>query len=220
MELDNVIKRIQSCLALAESPAATENEAATALRQAQALMKKYNVSPEAVGRLEIAEDVIICPSAWSKVPQWEISLVNLLCHAFGGQAALRVFPRQKRLAEFTIYTLKHQIPAIVYAYGVLRRQVLAARTKYQKAHCVGMSRGAKIIAGESFCQGFVVRVRSQVEAYAPEQKHAEEMARRLQEATHGRVHKAKAQRYNWHAVDAGKAAGAKASLFRPVGGGK
>lgn len=41
---DNIIKRIKKCLAIAGDSAATSNEAATALRQAQALMREYDLS--------------------------------------------------------------------------------------------------------------------------------------------------------------------------------
>lgn len=217
MELDNVIKRIKNCLALAQNAAATENEAATALRQAQALMKKYNVSAEGITATEIGPDTIQCPSAWSKVPQWELNLATLLGHAFGAQVTMRTFPGQQRLAEFTFIGLKHQMPAIRYAYGVLRRQIVNARAKYQAAHCVGFYRGEKMLAGESFCQGFVYRVRQQVEAYAMRPEHVEEINRQVAAATGGRTAPAPKEReLDHHAVRAGIEAGSKATLHRPI----
>jgi len=41
-KLERAIRKIKHCLALAQS--ANENEAATALRQAQALMREYRLS--------------------------------------------------------------------------------------------------------------------------------------------------------------------------------
>jgi hypothetical protein len=217
MELDNVMKRIKNCMAIAQNAGASENEAATALRQAQALMKKYNISPEGITADEIGPDTIACPSAWSKVPQWEINLACLLAEAFGARVTMRTFPGMQKLAEFTFIGLKHQMPAIKYAYGVLRRQIVTARAAYQKAHCVGFMRGEKMLAGESFCQGFVSRVSKQVDAYAMKPEHVEEINRQVDERTGGREAKQpKKKPLDWDALRAGSEAGSKATLYRPI----
>ena len=77
MDKNKAIEKIKKCLALAKS--ANENEAAIALRQAQALMREFQIDPDL---LDIAE--ASCDSKATKTPQaWEASLVLLIASRSG-----------------------------------------------------------------------------------------------------------------------------------------
>ncbi len=75
MNREEAILKIKKCLALAKS--ANENEAAIALRQAQALMREFQIDPDLLDIVEAS-----CESKATKVPQaWESSLVMTIARA-------------------------------------------------------------------------------------------------------------------------------------------
>ena len=79
---DNIIKRIKKCLAIAGDSAATSNEAATALRQAQALMREYDLSMIDVENADFKITQEFMKMARQQ-PKWKRYLFSSIAKAFG-----------------------------------------------------------------------------------------------------------------------------------------
>jgi len=79
-EQQKVLEKIKKCLKLAGSSNA--NEAATAMRQAQALMEKYNVTHIDVQASEASETKAKA-SVKNKPTRWETRLALTAADAFG-----------------------------------------------------------------------------------------------------------------------------------------
>ena len=75
MNKKEVIEKIKKCLALSKS--ANQHEAATALRQAQALMEKYNIDADDAELLGIV-DAEITGSGSQKPPVFESMLAQAI----------------------------------------------------------------------------------------------------------------------------------------------
>ena len=79
-KLERAIRKIKHCLALAQS--ANENEAATALRQAQALMREYRLTEMDVKLSDVGEVESQFTRA-ERLPVWERNLAGSVANAFG-----------------------------------------------------------------------------------------------------------------------------------------
>lgn len=79
---DNIIKRIKKCLAVATNSAATSNEAATALRQAQSLMRKHDLSMIDVENADFKITQQFKKMA-KKQPKWKRFLFSSIARDFG-----------------------------------------------------------------------------------------------------------------------------------------
>ena len=77
---DKILRKIKRCLALARSN--NPNEAATALRQAQALMAKYGVTHEDVAISDV-ESSIAQACSGKTPPTYIAMLANMVAGAFG-----------------------------------------------------------------------------------------------------------------------------------------
>ena len=82
VELDRIIDKVKKCIALSKSD--NPHEAAAALRQAQALMRKHGIDEAGIAAAEIgATDVEHKSSNAVRPPAWETMLMMLVGTAFG-----------------------------------------------------------------------------------------------------------------------------------------
>lgn len=154
MTREEAVLKIKKCLALAKS--ANENEAAIALRQAQSLMREYQIDPDLLDIVEAC-----CDSNVKKTPQaWEASLVaaiakSMQCrlifssgHSFFGTKAKWTFIGADPAPEIASY-----------AFDVLYRQVNRARKAFIET---GLKRVTvkknKVRRADLFCEGWVESV--------------------------------------------------------------
>lgn len=164
-----ILGKIRKCLALSAS--SNENEAATALRQAQKLMEYYGVSHEALVGAEISEGRAKS-TACTKPAGWEHRLSHLLARAFACEVIVHTGWFNKAtnsngaLAEFVYIGLKHQSRTASYAHDVLRRQIVKARAAYldrlKRDLDSDLRLADKIASGDAFCIGFVNNIAKQI----------------------------------------------------------
>lgn len=79
-KLERVIRKIKRCLALSQS--SNENEAATAMRQAQSLMREYRLTEMDI-RLSDVGEVESEMSRVKRRPTWDRHLSSIIGQAFG-----------------------------------------------------------------------------------------------------------------------------------------
>lgn len=135
-ELERVIRKIKHCLALSTS--SNEHEAATAMRQAQALMAKYRLTETQVN----LSDVGLTKAEVAKVrrEQWEVMLGAVVAKVFDCESLTQIAwcDKAKNRVQRTVFVGVSPAPEIAkYAYDTLHRQCLTAR----KVHVTRINSG-------------------------------------------------------------------------------
>lgn len=115
----------QKCLALAKS--ANENEAAIALRQAQSLMREFQIDPDLLDIVEAS-----CESKATKIPQaWEASLVMTIARAMQCKPIFSSGSRTWGIkASWTFIGVDPAPEVASYTFDVLYRQVIRSRKSF------------------------------------------------------------------------------------------
>ena len=217
MDRAAALDRIRKCLALAAS--SEPHEAAAALRQAQALMRKHAISR---AEAELCEASARAGTRSLTPPAWLLGLVNLVAEAFA------VFPiywpsRQRQARVRFIGTDVH--PELAqYAFEVLARQLWANRRSILDVQPRRLKRTTRLVRADMYCAGWVSAVRALVERYAAEAPARDDVMRWL--AARGEHTELVVSRPRVRmdaaglaAAAAGRAAGAGATLHHGVGAG-
>lgn len=231
MNTDNerIIDKIKKCLALSQSD--NPNEAASALRQAQALMRKYGLDEAAVADAEIGEAEVDVRSAnRRRPPLWEAGLVVMVGTAFGCRGLVTQGVRQsdgrRAKATYRYVGLGSSVQTAAYCATVLLRQLRRGRGEHVKALRAEARLEGWIptaieerSAGDAFCVGWLDAVRRQVSDFANPDGVDEAIKRRCAAISDGRVARPTRNRIgSWDggSVQAGVEAGRQVSLHRPV----
>ena len=147
-----IVEKVRKCLALARSDA--PNEAATALRQARALMAEHGIEE----RLVDVEGVRTANGRGETAARWRVMLGEMVCDAFGLRM-IQVPRRGRSEVEFIGKVPRPEIGA--YAFDVLRRQLESDRRKFlQGLRC---RRATKTRRDDLFAEGWISAVRGKVE---------------------------------------------------------
>ncbi len=171
MDRDKALSKIKKCLALSRS--ANENEAAAALRQAQALMAEHGLGEADVALSDIGESR--APARSPAINAWESRLAHLVGEAFGCEhlSVIRYLPGGRaflKRARDVVFIGANPAPEVAsYAYKVLSRKCAAARLAYiakQPRTCKPITKTAR---GDEFAQGWVIAVRDLVQRFAGRQ---------------------------------------------------
>lgn len=168
-KLERVIRKIKRCLALSAS--SNETEAATAMRQAQALMREYRLTEVDVRLSEVGE-VESKEYRITRRPTWDRQLSAIVARAFGvrsldvkhwSKSAGRVVAR----AQFVGVTPAPQIA--MYAYEALLNKLTAARREYVSQVRAGRRRScySPETAGNHFALAWVSAVYSKIQDLVP-----------------------------------------------------
>jgi hypothetical protein len=171
-----ILAKIKKCLALSGS--SNPNEAATALRQAHALMDKHGVSAHEVTMSDIGEASVDSKTmSRDKPAHWESRLAYLVGQAFGCQmmvsrnVAPKVFGHVNE-GQYIFVGLKQQAEIASYTATVLIRKCKAARQQWLKDNYGGASKGragvkAKLTRmGDMFAEGWVESISKLVTDFA------------------------------------------------------
>ena len=217
MDKNKALDKIKKCLALSKS--ANANEAATALRQAQALMAKFNLTEADVELQGYGFSQVDVPiqANKKKIPVVLSTLINIIEKAFGVQPIISY----RIGVSDTSYRIKymgpkHRLEMAAYAHTVVYRAMEAAWRDHLKAH--PYLRGERS-ARTSFQIGWLYEVENKVDAigFTEEEKAA---MKALEVATYGKS-LAKSttndQRLDGILLGAGVRAAADFSLARPMG---
>ena len=171
-----ILGKIKKCLALASSD--NPNEAATALRQARALMAAHGVSAEQITMADIGETSVKSRTmARSKPAQWEGALASVVGRAFGCQLMLSRAPIRRGLkaplndGSYIFVGIKTQAQIASYTFDVLARKCKKARAEWiaDKLEGVSEMRGGKRMAtsfGDEFAMGWVYKISTVVRDFA------------------------------------------------------
>lgn len=172
---DKILRKIKRCLALARSSNA--NEAATALRQAQALMEKHGVTREDVAASDVDSYVAGAASAGKMPPAHTAMLANMVAIAFGVELIYqRRYSGEKLEGVFEFYGIDSTPEIAGYAFEVLARQLKKDRNAYVTSLNKRLKRATKIRRGDLYAQGWVQAVRHKVVARRPGEAEQRAMA--------------------------------------------
>lgn len=208
---ERALAKVKKLLRLAGS--SNPHEASAALRQAQALMRQFEIDEAEVGQ----SDVVECAQKMrGKPPVYIVALINMLCAVFGCESV------HQRDAAWTVVFigLDGHAQMAHFAFLVLRRQVEADRRRHLARVKKQQNRAAR---GDNFGVAWVHAVRALVETYATgiDPRVSQHMTRNyplLRKAdAKSRTSDAAAKRADLDAA-AGLQAGAMARLARGLGG--
>ncbi|CAI8971108.1 DUF2786 domain-containing protein [Pseudomonas soli] len=168
-KLERVIRKIKRCLALSKS--SNETEAATAMRQAQALMREYRLTEIDVHLSDVGE-VESGSSRAKRRPTWDRDLGSIVGQAFG----VRSFSKRqwcastKRVIERELFVGVNPAPQIaMYAYEALLTKLTAARREYVAQVRSGKQRSdySPETAGDHFALSWVSAVHDKIHELVP-----------------------------------------------------
>jgi len=218
MDIEKALAKIRKCFELAAS--SNEHEAAAAMRQASALMKKFNLDRSSV----IASEANVKSSVRSRPPEWEKLLALTVAHQLECTLMSRVV-KGKRFDW--VFIGRHGRPEMaVYAFEVLSRQVKVARERFLlRSDVCTLSTGQKRKLASRYSLGWVARVAAIVTQFAGAAKQDPVVAEYIAQK-HGDVPEGKRikdlKRFQGNDLIAfriGAADGAEAQLHRGVGDG-
>lgn len=228
VELDRIIDKVKKCIALSKSD--NPHEAAAALRQAQALMRKHGINEAGIAAAEIgAVDVEHKSGNALRPPAWESMLMVLVGTAFGCRGMLVPGAKangRRSAGGFRYIGVTANATMASHTSTVLMRLLRSARVAHVKQlKSEAKMEGWKLTAAEersaadAFCLGWLTVVQKQVTEFAnpPEIDHA--IQKHLVEVTGGRVARstpARIGRVDQSSVAEGCRAGGEIRLYRPV----
>lgn len=170
MDLETALKKVKKCLALSRS--ANEHEAAAALRQARALMEKFNLSAEGVLALGAGETKIKARYK-SRAPRWD----QILSHAAGSQFDCEIiFEWAPSIGSRWVFVCEGSNPEVAaYAYEVLLRQLSRAKAVFLEEELpVSLGLGLRRKLGARFALGWVSKIWVALNEYAGEERETSE----------------------------------------------
>lgn len=142
------------------------HEAGLALQRAQKLMARYGISALDAGLTSVREaSSRTAPSDAEKVPEWMVTLVRGVCHAFGCCAYYswrQTSAGYRRSVTFYGFSEKPEIAA--YAFDVLTRQLKDATNSYLKTQSKRLKLATRRARAEQFRDGWVCGVREVISA--------------------------------------------------------
>lgn len=168
-KLERVIRKIKRCLALSKS--SNENEAATAMRQAQALMREYRLTELDV-RLSDVDEVQSEKSRADRRPTWDRHLSGIVARVFGCRplSYRHWCETSDRVVERALFVGVTPSPQIaMYAYETLLAKLMQARRDYVAQVRSGKSRSAYSpqTAGDHFAIAWVSVVHGKIHELVP-----------------------------------------------------
>ena len=127
MNRQKIIDKICKCLRLSES--CNPNEAASALRQAHGLMKKYDVTEDQILANDVSEAAVESISRYNP-PYWVLALSNIVAQAF--ECRVFVSRRYGRRPEFRFIGMDISPEIASYTFNVLYRQLKQVKIVLKK----------------------------------------------------------------------------------------
>lgn len=168
-KLERVIRKIKRCLALSKS--SNENEAATAMRQAQALMREYRLTETDVHLSDVGEAESEKTRA-TRRPTWDRGLSAVVAEVFGVKALSRKHWCSSRYRKVERAVFVGVTPAqhiALYAYEVLLTKLTLARREYVSGVRAGIHRSdySAETAGDHFAMAWVSAVHGKLHTLVP-----------------------------------------------------
>ncbi|WP_312929123.1 DUF2786 domain-containing protein [Stutzerimonas nitrititolerans] len=156
MDHKKALEKIKKCLRLAAS--SNPHEAAAAMRQARALMEKYQVGEVDVLMADVLE---VGARSGSKVkpPQWEANLAGTIAKAYSCRVIF--------IAGLGDWSFIGEMAEIAgYAMTLLLRQIRQSRRDYIADKLKRCKTATKTKRADMFCEAWVWAVRTKVQEFA------------------------------------------------------
>lgn len=158
-----IIAKIKKCLALSSS--SNEHEAETALRQAKRLMESHGVTDQDVQAAD-AEARWAKAGAKKTPATWEAALASAIGDAFGCKVLFFLGGVQRHDGQWAFMGCGASPEVAQYAFDVLRRQAMRARSEHIRLHLSRCKIASKTRRGDLFSEGWVRAVTSTITAFA------------------------------------------------------
>lgn len=226
MSRTRILEKIAKCMALSASD--NPGEAAAAVRQAQKLMAKHNLTASDLDLHTVRgiESEKITPT---KVPpMWVAMLRDTIASAFEVQQIWQVQRRKGIWRNRVVFIGIGEKPdAAAYCYEVLYRQIQADRGVFSASLPAKMTKHKKASRCHLYCEAWVSGVYQKIEMFAMTEKD-DQLIRRFKEVHYGDLPKAEMRddlevetEADKNAMRQGYSAGESANLFVgvPVGPG-
>jgi hypothetical protein len=228
-----ILVKIKKCLALAASP--NPNEAATALRQAHALMDKHGVSAHEITMADIGEARVGSKTmSRDKPANWEANLAALVGKAFGCQMMVYRNTLAQRAGHlndggYIFVGLKQQAEIASYTASVLIRKCKSSRQKWLTENCGGYGKGVQgqkarlTRVGDMYAEGWVASISWLVSDFANPPEVEAAIEQHIEANTSGNeapvraVDEKSIGRLEAIAASAGMRDAKSESLYRPMG---
>lgn len=212
MTKENILRKIEKCLALSKS--SNQHEAAAALRQAQKLMQAHDIEMQDVEEARI--DDIYCDlpiQAGKKAPEYMVHFVWLMQKAFGVRALIH---RTVRVSDesYTIqyFGSKARTQCAAYAHTVVYRAAIREWEAYRKAN-----EGIRFANGvrSSFFIGFFDNIRHALPEFEFQEGEKDTLIAYVEKCS-GKVAEVNDARIDKHALLSGSNAGKNFQLRQGV----
>lgn len=167
---EKILKKIKKCLALAKS--SNPHEAATALRQAQALMREHGISADDVDLSNVREHTSNTSDAANTPPRWFSWLVTTINRAFGTDA-IYTYGINNRV---TFVGIDNSAEIASYAFNVLYRQAKKDRNDHIASLSNRCKKTTKTRKGDVFAEAWVAAVESKIIKFALPPEHKQLIA--------------------------------------------
>ena len=156
MDKKKIFDKIHKCLRLSES--GNPNEAASALRQAQAMMRKYGICEQDVHSAPVNE-VSADSAGYYNPPYWAVALSALVARAFDCRAY--VSRKQEQRPCFRFIGVDYTATVAAYTFTVLFRQLRRARRAHMDELAIE-DRQESLRRGNVFAQAWLFRIATTV----------------------------------------------------------
>jgi hypothetical protein len=223
MDANTALAKIKKCLALAKS--SNPNEAAVAMRQAQALMRAHNLTEDDVSLSAVTEHPTKAPS--NTISLWQSRLARAVAEAFGCDlfySRIQLgWSGIKRRTDVVFIGVGPAPEIAAYAFDVLVRQAQRDRSAHVATQSRKLKQKTKTARGDAFALAWVYAVQSQLDKFAGNQATAELLLAYMTKAHPDMGEFTPASRHlNRHVKDdsatSGYLAGKQARLDRAVNG--
>lgn len=215
-----ILDKIRKCMALAKS--GNEHEAASALRQARALMAACGITQAEMLAVGVSEKRARA-GATESPPRWESRLAGVIASIFG--CRLLFVRADWYTADWSFIGVSPANDVAQYAFEVLFRQANRARKQHIKDMLKRYKRANKTRLADLFCEGWVQTATLQV-APLSDSEAAQEALDAYMEVNHPKTDKLDVRDRNagrqlnnkeYSSFAAGKHAGRDAELNKGVG---
>ncbi|RMS79419.1 DUF2786 domain-containing protein [Pseudomonas savastanoi] len=168
-KVERAIRKIKHCLALSQS--SNENEAATAMRQAQALMREYHLSDTDVKVSDVGEAESSMSRA-TRRPLWDQQLSTVVAEVFNVKALRYTHwceTKKNRVERAKFVGGSPAQHIALYAYETLLAKLTQARNAYVSGVRASKFRSnySAPTAGDHFAIAWVFAVESKLQQLVP-----------------------------------------------------
>ena len=217
-----ILDKIKKCLALSTS--SEPAEAAAALRQAQKLMDAHNISMTDVKTADISEVRIKSKFSVSKVKPYELKVIHTVAKAFNCELMWHASNSYMKhttngyFASFIMIGPKNQLELAEYTAEVMLRKMKTARAIYTMQLSVDLPRAIKVHQADGFSMGWANAVSKVVHDFAGNEEITKAIAAYRSKTYGDNLGESKTQDRTMSRAgyEAGQAAGAGESIYRPM----